>query len=731
MKLYIALAALLLTTFRLHADTSLAVPSADLRWHENGTVLITRKGQPVIDLQAIRFDHYAPLSATVTEATADALRITLTYPAAVDFRSRGTAPLTAELTISRQGDGFRFRAAPAWGSQVTLELADLGDHWFGLSSPLQPHNRHSPNLRDAVVTVDMAGSGEDIVENYASAFSPLYLSSHGYGAFFDTFGAGRYEIAINGRHRIHHQTGTLDWYLFFGDEGRAIHRAYYDVIGDPKKLPLWALGPVAWRDENTGGAAEILADVVRFDELRLPITAWMVDRPYSDGAHAWSHMNFNARFADPATWIRQLREDHGVEFLTWTATAFFGDTPLPRHLPGGFTYADLSDPATVAAYQQNLTTLQHAVGVKGHKMDRADEQFPSWEAWADTSVPVEARRNTYAYLFARIHDEALRRTWGDDQFTFARAGIHRAQPHLSALWGGDPRTSWQGLQGNAANAIRASFLGFPVWGTDVGGYLGEGYIEPDLYLRWLQFGVFNGLLEIKLDGSGGQGRDRMPWRYDEAFQAEFRQLLELRMALVPYLYSLANTSATTGPLMQPLAYRHLDDPRTYDVWDEYYVGEGLLVAPVLTAETARDVYLPTGRWHRFDFETGIRRTHTGGTSIRVDAAVEEIPLFVRANSLLVTGDIYRGNSRNWLDGEPGALTIHAFPGEIGESTSFTYVDAMDGNTAKTITLTHNADGLAVTGPGFQHPATVVVHLDSGPSTHLVPADEPVRLQLSK
>ena len=150
--------------------------------------------------------------------------------------------------------------------------------------------------------------------------------------------------------------------------------------------------------------------------------------------------------------------------------------------------------------------------------------------------------------------------------------------------------------------LGAAFMGFPVWGSDVGGYIGDGYIAPDLYLRWLQFGVMSGLLEIKLDGSGGDGEDRMPSRYDDAFQTDFRHLLELRMALLPYLHSLANTSAQNGPLMQPLAYRHLDDPRTYDIWDEFYVGDGFLVAPVLTPGTVREVYLPAGRWYRFDFD---------------------------------------------------------------------------------------------------------------------------------
>jgi len=234
-------------------------------------------------------------------------------------------------------------------------------------------------------------------------------------------------------------------------------------------------------------------------------------------------MNFNDKFADPATFIGKLRDD-GITFMTWSTTATFGDARFERHLAGAFSYLDLSHPPSVTAFKNALQTKQYAFGVKGHKVDRADEVFPLHEAWFDASVGPDEQRNKYAYLAASVHDEALRERWGADQFTFARAAIHRTQPYLSAIWGGDPRSTWEGMQSNFANAARSAFMGFPVWGTDVGGYIGEGHIPEDLYLRWMQAGSMAGLFEIKLDGAGGSGEDRMPWRYGPAFQEAFRSI---------------------------------------------------------------------------------------------------------------------------------------------------------------------------------------------------------------
>lgn len=689
---------------------TLIVGDAQLSANEH-EIVIRKESRTIVRLRSIKFNYEQALSWQITRSDSQEIVLVGRFPAAVDFYRRplDEADRTVEVRISKEAQGYRLYAKPEWGRQVTLEMEHLGDHFFGVSEPLQPDNRLSPDLTGTSVSLEIKSEGESLHENYASAFSAFYMSTFGYGAFFDTFARGRYEFAINGANRIHHDAGTLDWHIFLGEDGREIHRAYFDLIGQPKPVPAWGLGPVGWRDHNTS-AAEILADVAKMTELRIPFTSWFVDRPYSDGTHGWSQLNFSPAFANPGEWIRTLQERFGLEFMTWTTTATFGDARFAKHLAGKFTYLDLSDPESVRRYQEDLRTQQHVFGVKGHKIDRGDEGFAVYEDWRDTNVPPAERRNKYAYLMTKIHDDVLRASFGEDQITFARAAIHRTQPYLSAIWGGDPRTTWDGLRGNFANAARSSFIGFPVWGTDVGGYQGEGHIPGDLYIRWLQAGSMTGLFEIKLDGAGGEGRDRMPWRYGEAFQEMFRGICADRMRLVPYLYSLARTSGKTGTLMQPLAYRHLDDANTYDNWDQFYVGDAILVAPVFGPETRRDVYLPAGEWRDFDDAT---KRYRGGKTISIDAPLSKLPRFVKENSLYVSGNIYRGNDRVW-DRDEARLIIHAFPAAQTGSSSFTYVDMLDGNKNKAIELTRAKREVSIEGPAMMHAVRVLVALDKVP-----------------
>lgn len=621
-------------------------------------------------------------------------------------------PSTVDLVISHDANTFRFHAEHPAFNHVTIRMRDLDEHYFGLIEKLYPDNAQSPDLRGETVDVDVYALGEkDYAENYASAYSAFFMSSAGYGSFFDTFARGRYAFAKDGMTEIYHRTGKLDWYLFYGPDGIAIHKEYYRLIGAPKRVPVWAAGPVVWRDHNGGGKDQILDDLRKFSELKIPLTATFVDRPYSRGGHEWSKMDFTEKFANPKDWIAEINRRYGMEFMTWVGPLTFGDTNFPGLLPNYKSYIDLTHPGALAEFKKRLAR-QYAAGVRGHKMDRADENFPFTALWHEP-VSESETRNKYVYLYSKVIHEFLQEAHGDDQFNFARAAYHRSQPYLSAIWGGDSRPNWAGMSGNQANAMRAAFMGFPVWGNDTGGYLGEGYIDEKLYMRWLQWSAWNGLFEIKLDGAGGSGRDRVPWRYSEKLQAVFRQVCERRMELLPYIYSLANTSAENGVLMKPLAYLYPFDEKTYSIWDEYIFGEAFLVAPLFGPQDTRAVYLPAGIWHDYN-DPAV--SHKGPVTITARATEMAIPVFLRANSIHVTGDIHRGNSRLWQGEVAGreSLTIHLSPGLRNERTEFAYIDYLDADSRKEMTLAHESGGVSFNSPALTLPARIRIRVERRP-----------------
>jgi alpha-glucosidase (family GH31 glycosyl hydrolase) len=482
---------------------------------------------------------------------------------------------------------------------------------------------------------------------------------------------------------------------------------------------MWACGPIGWRDENKFGKDEILDDIQKMTDLKIPFTAWFVDRPYSHGAREWSKMDFNEQFANPQDWIGTIRNTYGMEFMTWVGPLTFDDSDFPSFQYNPEGYFDLSHPDAVKEFGNRLKKNQYSVGVRGHKMDRADQRYPSTTPWYD-NTPEAERRNKYVYLYSTTVDSLLRDAWGENQMNFARAAYHRCQPYLSAVWGGDSRSTWDGMAANLANALRCSYMGFPVWGSDVGGYL-SGKIPEDLYARWLQFGAWSGLYEIKLDDAGGKGEDRVPWKYSKRLQNIFREYNGLRMELQPFFFSLANTSYKNGVLMKPLAYVYPDDKNTTSLWNEYQVGSTFLVAPILDSTSARSIYLPQGTWYDF---YDITKTFEGNSSIDATFPLEIIPVYIRANSIYVSGACIAGNSRLWnINKSASRLNIHAFPGRSNESIEFDYVDSGDNNKEKQMTLANKNGSLVFFSPPLSSDALLRMKLDSEPSTVLLNGGE--------
>jgi alpha-glucosidase (family GH31 glycosyl hydrolase) len=571
---------------------------------------------------------------------------------------------------------------------VAVRLRDLDDHFFGVLEMLAPDNRRSPDLRGAVIEIEAQRNVKHFHENFASVWSAFYMTARGYAAFFDTFAKGRYTFGVGGETLLYHRTGSLDWYLFFGDDGDALLSAYYRVIGEPKAPPMWALGPIGWR-EGSRSVEGTLEDVRCMNELKVPFTAWSADGEHlaQVGSEQIKKDDGKATVEKARSAIAALGMVHDLRVITGIEPTVVGDRNKIGNFLSECGYVDFSDSGAVAEFEARLSR-QYQVAVRGHRSDGGEDGFSCTERWQDATALAE-RRNRYVYLYAKTVHNLLTEVHGVDHCNFARAAYHRSQPYLSAVRGGDARASWDGLGGNLANALRCGFMGFPVWGSDIGGH-GREKTDEELYMRWLQWGVWSGLFVANLGSVGGESVDRAPWHGGSELQAAFREACAQRMRLLPYVFSLAQTSGRTGVLMKPLAYVWPDDQTTHAIGDEYMFGHAFLVAPITKPGGQRRVYFPRGDW--YDFYNPSREYDGGGWS-EVVAPRERIPVFVRMNSLFVTGSVALGNRREWEPALKPAFYIHAAPGKSGERVEFELADSFDGNKLKRLSL--NREGATV------------------------------------
>jgi alpha-glucosidase (family GH31 glycosyl hydrolase) len=128
------------------------------------------------------------------------------------------------------------------------------------------------------------------------------------------------------------------------------------------------------------------------------------------------------------------------------------------------------------------------------------------------------------------------------------------------------------------------------------------------------------------------------WSYGKQAEPILERYLRLRYMLMPYIYSLGyHTWETGAPFLRALPLDFPDDPKVADLRDEYMFGPAFLVAPVTEqGATSREVYLPAGAdWYNYWTNERVK----GGQSIKVDAPIDTIPLFVRAGSIIPFGSM--------------------------------------------------------------------------------------------
>src|ERR1044071_8625529 len=147
-----------------------------------------------------------------------------------------------------------------------------------------------------------------------------------------------------------------------------------------------------------------------------------------------------------------------------------------------------------------------------------------------------------------------------------------------------------------------------------------------------------------------------------------RKYVELRYAFLPYLYTALEEAHRTGvPPFRPLLLNYQDDPSTYNLDDQFVVGDDILLAPIVKPDvTRRLVYLPAGSW--YDYWTN--KKYAGGTMISVEAPLDTVPMCVRAGAIIPTVP-----PLNYVGEKPvDEITFNIYPDDTGAASTTLYED---------------------------------------------------------
>jgi alpha-glucosidase len=205
--------------------------------------------------------------------------------------------------------------------------------------------------------------------------------------------------------------------------------------------------------------------------------------------------------------------------------------------------------------------------------------------------------------------------------------------------------------------VNLSLSGIAFCGADVGGFLENA--TGELFARWFQFAAFTPF--FRSHTNIGTARQE-PWSFGPEIEGICRQYLELRARWMPWWYSLIAEAHRSGsPLLRPMLWLDPSDEIAVRCGDQFLVGDGVLVAPILRqGARARCVYLPAGRW--YDFWTG--DAFEGRQFILREAPLQRIPLLIRAGTILPTGPV----TQHTLESAPQTVDLDVWLGGEGSFT---------------------------------------------------------------
>ncbi|MDD3154120.1 MAG: glycoside hydrolase family 31 protein [Victivallaceae bacterium] len=455
-------------------------------------------------------------------------------------------------------------------------------------------------------------------------------------------------------------TPRQDFYvLFYGHEYKNALRAAGEVFGSQPLPPRFAFGywfSRYWAYSDT--EIEEIAD--QFDRYDVPIDVMVVDMDWH--LEGWTGYTWDRRyFPDPDEFLAHLHRKglkitlnlhpadgvgrHEVQFEKMARAMGLDPAKIDR-VP-----FDITDPK----YMKNYFSILH------HPEEKRGVDF-WWMDWQQGSSTAMRGLDTLPWI-NHLHWEDMQLHAGTRRpMIFSRFGGVGAGRYVIGF-SGDTYSTWESLQYQPYFTATAANVLYGYWSHDLGGHM-PGKIEPELYLRWLQFGMYSPIMRTHT--TKNRDAERRIYAYAEPFGSQMAEVIRRRYELVPYLYSESRKACDSAvSLVHPLYYDFPEDEESYKATGEYFFGEKMLVAPVVVPaedgmQHARvDLYLPEGLW----YDTAAGEMLEGGKWFRRRFyAWEDVPVFVRPGTVIPG----QSNARRLNDRCYRNLLMTVYPGIEGQ-----------------------------------------------------------------
>lgn len=603
-------------------------------------------------------------------------------------------------TGSRQ---LGYVTAPS-GSYMREQLAlSIGEKIYGLGERFTPFVKNGQS-------VDMWNEDGGTSSDLSYKNIPFYITNRNYGVFVNSTDRVSYEIASEAVSRVQFSVPgeKLDYMVIGGGSMKGVLQNYTSLTGKPALPPAWSFG--LWLttsfttqyDEKT-----VTSFIDGMARRNLPLHVFHFDC-YWMKEYEWCNFEWDEHvFPDVKNMLARIKSK-GLKICVWInpyigqKSALFDEGMQRGYLlkrpngdvwqwdmwQPGMAIVDFTNPAACDWYCSKLQKLLD-LGVDCFKTDFG-ERIPTDAVYFDGSDPIKMH-NYYTQLYNKTVFDLLKKNRGENEAVlFARSATAGGQ-QFPVHWGGDCDSKYSSMAESLRGGLSLCMSGFGFWSHDISGF--ESTATPDLYKRWAAFGLLS--THSRLHGSSSY---RVPWLFDDEAVDVLRYFTNLKCSLMPYLYSMACTTAQMGiPVMRAMVLEFGGDLACDTLEGQYMLGDSLLVAPIQRDDSTVDYYLPKGRWTHFLTNNVIE----GGAWQNECHDYFSLPLMARPNSIIAVGSNDQAPDYDYVkevtlhifelsDDVPAATTIFDQKGK-----KVLAVTACREGSVVTIRFSGRADGLTV------------------------------------
>lgn len=523
---------------------------------------------------------------------------------------------------------------------------------FGTTSSVWHYGDKNESLKGTVRTLDTIDGATELGEGVVS--KKLW-------SFIDD---SKSMLLVDDDFVIREDEEAIDIYFFgYGLDYKEALRDFYKLSGATPLLPRYSLGN--WWSRYYKYTDESYLELLeRFKREDIPFNVavldmdWHITEVDSKYGTGWTGYTWNKEyFKEPERFLKELHERgykitlnvhpaDGVRAFedSYREFAKFMGVNIKNEDPVLFDIADKK-------FREGYFKYVH------HKLEKQGVDF--W--WIDWQQGENSGKKGLdpLWLLNHLHYKDIQRDKrrGLILSRYAGVGSHRYPLGFS----GDTIITWDSLNFQPYFTATASNIGYSWWSHDIGGHM-NGTRDDELFVRWVQFGVFSPIMRLHSTCNDFSGKE--PWNYNDIANAIIKKYLRLRQRLIPYLYTMNLKTHKDGlPLILPIYYFEAENEKAYNYPNEYYFGEDLLVCPItekgdeLSKLSRVKAYLPKGYW--VDIFTGIK--YAGEREIELYRSLDDIAVFARLGSILPLDARKSGNE---ID-NPNELDLHVFAGADG------------------------------------------------------------------